>query len=68
MERQQLENQRVEHWSLLYTVTVTIYGPNAYAFIAGERHKCYPTGNKDEPWTTNIALAKFPNGGESHAI
>ena len=59
MERQVLEQQKVEHWSLIRTVDVILVGRNAYAYIEGERHKVYPTGNDKEPWTTNIRLAHF---------
>ncbi|GCE18666.1 hypothetical protein [Dictyobacter kobayashii] len=53
---QEREHQRVEHCNLIYTVPVTCSGRNTYAFINGERHKVYPTGNDKEPWTTNISL------------
>jgi hypothetical protein len=52
---QKQEQQRVEHWNLIHIVTVTFSGHRAYAFIDGERHKVYPTGNEQEPWTTNIS-------------
>jgi len=47
--------QKVEHWNLIYVVTVVRSGRNRYAIINGERHKVYPTGNANEPWTTNIS-------------
>jgi len=54
-QHQQQEMQRVEHWNLIHIVPVTFSGHRASAFIDGERHKVYPTGNKLEPWTTNIS-------------
>ena len=50
------ECQRVEHENLIYRVTVTFVGDNAYAFINGQRHKVYRTGNDKEPWTTNSSV------------
>ncbi len=50
--------QKVEHENLIYTVAVMFSGRNAYAVINGKRHKVYPTGNEQEPWTTNISHGK----------
>jgi hypothetical protein len=55
---QKQERQRVEHGHLIYMVTVTCVGRNAYTFINGKRHNVYPTGNDNEPWTTNISMMK----------
>jgi hypothetical protein len=56
---QKLECQQVEHCNLVHVVTVIRLGRGAYAIIDDQRHKVYPTGNANEPWTTNISLAKF---------
>lgn len=59
MQKHEEPNQKVEHGNLIYTLTVVHLGHSKYVTLGGKRHKVYPTGNPDEPWTTNVSRAVF---------
>lgn len=52
---QMTEEVKVEHENLIRTVRINKKGFKKFSVIDGNLKRLYPTGNPDEPWTTNIA-------------